>query len=128
MLVQLVTIGRDAELKNANGKPFLSVSAAYDVGYGQNKKTQWLSLTMWGIQAEKSAQYMTKGKQIVVNVSDLHVEEHNGKSYLKGTIQGFEFVRGGGGQDKHNEDKSNGYQPQPRQQNNNFDDDSSLPF
>ena len=50
------------------------------------------------------------------------------KSYLKGTIQGFEFVRGGGGgQDKHNEDKSNGYQPQ-RQQNNNYDDDSSLPF
>lgn len=127
MLVQLVTIGRDAELKNANGKPFLSVSVAYDVGYGQNKKTQWLSLTMWGAQAEKSAQYLTKGKQIVVNVSDLHVEEHNGKSYLKGTIQGFEFVRGGGGQDKHNKDKSNGYQPQ-RQQNNNYDDDSSLPF
>lgn len=129
MLVQLVTIGRDAELKNANGKPFLSVSAAYDVGYGQNKKTQWLSLTMWGAQAEKSAQYLTKGKQIVVNVSDLHVEEHNGKSYLKGTIQGFEFVRGGGsGQDKHNEDKSNGYQPQrQQQQNNNFDEDS-LPF
>ena len=129
MLVQLVTIGRDAELKSASGKPFLSVSAAYDVGYGQNKKTQWLSLTMWGAQAEKSAQYLTKGKQIVVNVSDLHVEEHNGKSYLKGMIQGFDFVRGGGGgQDKHNEDKSNGYQPQrQQQQSNNFDDDS-LPF
>lgn len=128
MLVQLVTIGRDAELRSASGKPFLSVSAAYDVGWGQNKKTQWLSLTMWGVQAEKSAQHLTKGKQIVANVSDLHVEEHNGKSYLKGTIQGFEFVRGGGGgggsQDKHNEDKSNGYQPQ--KQNNNLDDD--LPF
>ena len=129
MFTKLVTLGKDAELKSANGKPFLSVSAAYAVGYGQNKTTQWLSLTMWGAQAEKSAQYLTKGKQIVVNVSDLHVEEHNGKSYLKGTIQGFDFVRGGGGggQDKHNEDKSNGYQPQ-RQQNNNFDDDSSLPF
>ena len=128
MFTKLVTLGKDAELKSASGKPFLSVSAAYDVGYGQNKKTQWLSLTMWGAQAEKSAQYLTKGKQIVVNVSDLHVEEHNGKSYLKGTIQGFDFVRGGGGggQDKHNEDKSNGYQPQ-RQQNNNYDD-SDLPF
>ena len=128
MLVQLVTIGRDAELKNANGKPFLSVSAAYDVGYGQNKKTQWLSLTMWGAQAEKSAQYLTKGKQVVVNVSDLLMEEHNGKSYLKGTIQGFDFVRGGGVQDKHNEDKSNGYQPQRQQQQSNNLDEDSLPF
>jgi single-strand DNA-binding protein len=128
MFIKLVTIGRDAELKNANGKPFLSLSAAYDVGYGQNKKTQWLSLTMWGQQAEKAAQHLTKGKQIVVNVSDLHVEEYKEKSYLKGTIQSFDFVRSGGGQqDKHNEDKSNGYQPQKQQQNNNWDD-SDLPF
>ena len=124
MLVQLATIGRDAELKNANGKPFLSLSAAYDVGYGANKKTQWLSLTMWGVQAEKAAQYLTKGKQIVVNVSDLHVEEHNGKSYLKGTIQGFEFVRGGGGQQQA-EPKA-GNQQRAQANNNALDDD--LPF
>lgn len=126
MFTKLVTLGKDAELKSASGKPFLSVSCVYDVGFGQNKKAQWLNLVMFGNQAEKSAQHLTKGKQIVVNVTDLHIEDYNGKSYLKGTIQGFEFVRGGGQQDKHNEDKSNGYQPQRQQQNNNIDDD--LPF
>ena len=123
MFIKLVTLGKDAELKGANGKPFLSVSAAYDVGYGANKKTQWLSLTMWGAQAEKSAQHLTKGKQIVVNVTDLHVEEYKEKSYLKGTIQGFDFVRGGGGQQQAEPKAGN----QQRAQANTFDEDD-LPF
>lgn len=124
MFIKLVTLGKDAELKSANGKPFLSVSAAYDVGYGANKKTQWLSLTMWGAQAEKSAQHLTKGKQIVVNVTDLHVEEYKEKSYLKGTMQGFDFVRGGGGQQQQAEPRAGNQQ---RAQANTFDEDD-LPF
>lgn len=122
MFIKLVTLGKDAELKSANGKPFLSVSAAYDVGYGANKKTQWLNLTMWGVQAEKSAQHLTKGKQIVVNVTDLHVEEYKEKSYLKGTMQGFDFVRGSGQQQA--EPKAGNQQ---RAQANTFDEDD-LPF
>ena len=70
MLIKLVRIGKDAELRSANGKPVLSLSVVYDVGYGANKKSQWLNLAMWGAQAEKTAQYFTKGKQIVVRVDD----------------------------------------------------------
>ena len=135
MMIKLVRIGKDAELRNANGKPVLSVSVVYDVGWGQNKKAQWLNLAMWGAQAEKVVEHFSKGKQIVVRVDDLHIDEYNGKSSLKGTLVSFEFVQDGkrdnAPQDSHNEQKSNGYQPQRNRQapvSNDFDDDSSLPF
>ena len=96
MFTKLVRIGRDAELRTTGtGKPCLSLSVVYDVGYGANKKSQWLSLAMWGAQAEKVVGHFTKGKQIVARVDDLHIEEYNGKSGLKGTLVSFEFVQDG---------------------------------
>ena len=128
MYIKLVRIGRDAELRSANGKPVLSVSVVYDVGWGQNKKSQWLNLAMWGAQAEKVVEHFSKGKQIVVRVDDLHIDEYNGKSSLKGTLVSFEFVQDGkrdnAPQDSHNEQKSNGYQPQRKAPvSNDLDDD-----
>lgn len=122
MLIKLVRIGKDAELRSANGKPVLSLSVVYDVGYGANKKSQWLNLAMWGAQAEKVAEHFTKGKQLVVRVDDVHIEEYNGKSSLKGTLVGFDFVQDGR--------RESAPQQEPQQQapiSNDFDDDS-LPF
>ncbi|MBK7301072.1 MAG: single-stranded DNA-binding protein [Moraxellaceae bacterium] len=93
MMIKLVRIGKNAELRSANGKPVLSLSVVYDVGYGANKKSQWLNLAMWGAQAEKVVEHFTKGKQLVVRVDDVHIEEYNGKSSLKGTLVGFDFCR-----------------------------------
>ena len=122
MLVKLVRLSRDAELKNINGKPLLNVNVVYDVGYGDNKKGQFLDLAMFGNQAEKLAPHLTKGKQIVIRADDINIHEHNGKSYLKGTLLSIEFVAQAKTQDAHNEAKSNGYQ----RQNNDLDND--LPF
>ena len=117
MLIKLVRIGRNAELKySQGGKPFLSLSVVYDIGYGDNKQSQWLSLTMFGQQAEKLSQHLTKGKQIVVRVDELRAEVYQEKAYLKGTLLGVEFVSGAKqdatAQDNHNKQKSNGYQNQ----------------
>lgn len=124
MFVKLVRIGKDAELKQSNsGKSFLSLSVVYDIGYGENKQSQWMSLVMFGAQSEKLAQHLTKGKQIVVRVDELRTEVYQEKAYLKGTLLGVEFVSSGkqeGQQDAHNTQKSNGYQRQ------DLDDD--LPF
>lgn len=106
MFIKLVRIGKDAELKSINSKSLLNLSAAYDVGYGDNKKTQWLSLTMFGQQAEKLAQHLTKGKQIVIRAEDLHIEEYNGKSYLKATLQSIEFVSDGNRQQTQQQPQS----------------------
>ena len=126
MFIKLVRIGKDAELKQSqSGKPFLNLSVVYDIGYGENKQSQWMSLVMFGAQAEKLAQHLTKGKQIVVRVDELRTEVYQEKAYLKGTLLGVEFVSSGkqeSQQDAHNTQKSNGYQKQQ------FDDDSDLPF
>lgn len=135
MFTKLVRIGKNAELRNANGKPVLSVSVVYDVGWGQNKKSQWLNLAMWGSQAEKVVEHFSKGKQIVVRVDDLHIDEYNGKSSLKGTLVSFEFVQDGKRQDESmnfgEKPVQSARQPTQRQaQTNNIDDDldSNLPF
>ena len=120
MMIKLVRIGKDAELRSANGKPVLSLSVVYDIGYGANKKSQWLNLAMWGAQAEKVAEHFTKGKQLVVRVDDVHIEEYNGKSSLKGTLVSFEFVQDG--------KRESAPQAQQRQPVKNFDDDMDLPF
>ena len=126
MMIKLVRIGKDAELRSANGKPVLSLSVVYDVGYGTNKKSQWLNLAMWGAQAEKVVQHFTKGKQIVVRVDDVHIEEYNGKSGLKGTLVSFEFVQDGRRQEQ---EPQQARQPTQRQApiSNDFDD-TDLPF
>ena len=119
-------IGKEAELRNANGKPVLSVSVVYDVGWGHNKKSQWLNLAMWGAQAEKVVEHFSKGKQIVVRVDDLHIDEYNGKSSLKGTLVSFEFVQDGKRQEQ---EPQQARQPTQRQAPVYDDDlDSSLPF
>jgi len=129
MFCKLVRIGKDAELRSANGKPVLSLSVVYDVGYGANKKSQWLNLAMWGVQAEKVAEHFTKGKQLVVRVDDVHIEEYNGKSGLKGTLVSFEFVQDGKRESAPQQEPQRTRQPQQPQQRQSapvLDDD--LPF
>ena len=127
MFIKLVRIGKDAELKQSNsGKSFLSLSVVYDIGYGENKQSQWMSLVMFGQQTEKLAQHLTKGKQIVIRADELRTEVYQEKAYLKGTLLSVEFVSSGKqdapAQDSHNTHKSNGYQKQSQ----DLDDD--LPF
>ena len=77
MFVKLVRIGRDAELRyTPNQKPVLSLACVYDIGWGDNKKPQWIDATVWGKQAEALAPYLLKGKQIVISADDLEVEEY----------------------------------------------------
>ena len=126
MFIKLVRIGKDAELKQSqSGKPFLNLSVVYDIGFGENKQSQWMSLVMFGAQAEKLAQHLTKGKQIVIRADELRTEVYQEKAYLKGTLLSVEFVSSGkqeSQQDAHNTQKSNGYQKQSQ----DLDDD--LPF
>lgn len=128
MFCKLVRIGKSAELRSANGKPVLSVSVVYDVGWGQNKKSQWLNLAMWGAQAEKVVEHFSKGKQIVVRVDDLHIDEYNGKSSLKGTLVSFEFVQDGKRDNAQQEQSAPRQQRQAPTTSYGTMDDSDLPF
>ncbi len=76
MFVKLVRIGRDAELRyTPSQKAVINLACVYDIGWGENKKSQWIDAAVWGKQAESLAQYLLKGKQIVISAEDIELEE-----------------------------------------------------
>jgi len=129
MFIELIRLGKDAELKQAGQTEILSLYAAYDVGFGDKKKAQWIGLTMFGKRAAQVAHMMTKGTLIMATMDEVQVEEYNGKSYLKAKLVEFKFA---GGKKQDSQDS----EPAPRQQRaapqpapvDDFDDGSDLPF
>lgn len=139
MMIKQVRLGADAELKTLpSGQTVANLSAAYDVGFGQNKKTQWIRLAMFGERAQKSAQHLTKGKAIVAVIDDIHIDTFDGTngpvSNLKGTLVNFEFSAGGSRDDQQAPRQQQAPAPEQRQRPaapppapvDNFDDD--IPF
>ncbi|VDG71769.1 MULTISPECIES: single-stranded DNA-binding protein [Clostridium] len=67
-----VGIGRliaDAELKFTAGKgtPVATFKIAIDDGYGENKKTDFIPIVLWGKSAENLSSYLTKGTQVAIS-------------------------------------------------------------
>jgi single-strand DNA-binding protein len=86
MFTQLIRVGRDAELRYIpSGKAVCGVACAYDIGYGDKKRTQWIEGVLWEKRAESLAPYLVKGQQAMVTFDDVELEtyESNGKSGAK---------------------------------------------
>lgn len=88
-------LGRDAETRNAGQTTATGFPVATDHGYGDRKQTLWVDCTLWGQRGERLAAHLTKGTGVVVS-GELYTHEHNGKTYLKMDVRGFEFAPGGG--------------------------------
>ena len=92
-------VGNEPALEtSSNGTSYLRLSMVYNYGRkGSDGKyeSQWVSGTLFGRQAEGLAPYIEKGSSVEVSLKDLHNEEHNGKTYMKGEIVSFGFVSGG---------------------------------
>ena len=81
MLIKIVRATKDAELATTpQGKRVMKVSFAYDIGYGQNKKPQFVSASMWGDRGDKIAQYITKGVQFEVIADDMEAYTYQKQS------------------------------------------------
>ncbi len=127
MFTELVRLGKDAELKTTQSGDLLSLYAAYDVGFGDKKKTQWIGLTLFGKRAPQVAGMMVKGVQIMATMDEVQVEEYGGKSYLKAKLVEFKFA----GPKPQQEQEAPRQQrqaprPAPKPAADDFDDD--LPF
>jgi len=59
-------LGKDAEVKEVNGKKVLEFTIAVDQGFGDKKTTLWIQCSKWGENTAVS-QYLTKGKQVHVS-------------------------------------------------------------
>jgi len=83
MFSKLVRLGKDAELGTTPaGKQVCKITAAYDVGWGDNKKTVWIDASWWGDRGAKVAQYLTKGSQIVIHADDVEPDAYEGRNGL----------------------------------------------
>lgn len=59
--------GQDMEVKyTSSGKAIGQFNLPVETGYGDNKKTSWVTCKVFGERAEKLAQYITKGSPVTV--------------------------------------------------------------
>ncbi|WP_434779239.1 single-stranded DNA-binding protein [Neisseria sp. Ec49-e6-T10] len=61
-----------------NSKAVGSFTVASDIGYGDNKKTNFFDCQLWGDRAEKVAQYLTKGQALTV-IGELEIYKYQAK-------------------------------------------------
>ena len=96
-------ITRDAELTflGSTGTPKMSFSLAVERGYqkkGEEKKVDFINCEMIGKHTENLCQYITKGKQIVVEGElniDSYMKDNERKTYTKVKVDKLEFQKGG---------------------------------
>jgi single-strand DNA-binding protein len=129
----LARIGKDAEVRyTPGGAAVANVSLAFTYGKkGDDGKrpTQWVDASLWGQRVESLAPYLTKGKQIVAYLEDVHIQTYTKgdgtqASKMAARIADLEFVAGGEQAES---------QPKPKAQaapaNSGFDDfPDDVPF
>lgn len=114
-------IGRNAETRNTqSGDSVTGFSVAVEERQGQDKRTIWFDVSVWGKRGSSLAQYLTKGTRVAV-AGDLSTREHDGKTYLTIRADQVTLLGGGERQEQRREE------PQTRGPVNDLDGDD-LPF
>jgi single-strand DNA-binding protein len=58
-------LGADPEIRHTpSGKAVASLNLAVDDGWGENKKTVWIGVTLWGATAELAGKAHSKGDRV----------------------------------------------------------------
>ena len=75
---------KDIELRMTAGKgtPVATTSVAVNDGYGENKKTYFVNIVVWGKQAEFFANNVVKGQKVWVN-GKLVIRDYEAKDGTK---------------------------------------------
>lgn len=142
-------VGNDIELRyTTSGKAVTEVNLAVDDGWGENKKTAWIGVTIWGATAELAAKAVHKGDRLGITgriTQEEWEDKQTGKKQRKTkvTCEAMHLIEpkrdGQPQQDAHNQSKANGYQPQlpqgrqsspgmPPAPNQTNGDDDDIPF
>jgi single-strand DNA-binding protein len=60
-------VGRDVEMRaDQNGNMFATFSVGVNVGFKENKKTEWVSVSCNGKLADTAKQYIGKGSKLLI--------------------------------------------------------------
>lgn len=93
-------IVQDAELRTTNnGTQVAGFRLASNVGYGDNQTTLWLNCSLWGQRAEKVANSLKKGQQVMIN-GELSLREYQRNDGTSGSslelrVNDFAYGKGG---------------------------------
>lgn len=61
-------VGGEVELRyTPSGKAVAALTLAVDDGFGENKKTAWIGVTLWGATAECALKYVRKGDRLGIS-------------------------------------------------------------
>ena len=76
-----------------NGKNYCYLNMAVDNGFGKDAKPDYITVTVWGKQAENAAQYLVKGQNISVCGSVSSYIDKNKKLHHKLNASDVQFGR-----------------------------------
>lgn len=124
-------LGADAELRTTQGgTQVLGFRVANDTGYGDRKTTQWVDCSLFGDRGAKLAEYLVKGKQVVVT-GELSLREYQKRDGTQGStlnvrVSELDLIgdKPGGGGERPRSDPPRQQRQQPRQD----DLDDEIPF
>jgi single-strand DNA-binding protein len=131
----LARIGKDAEVRyTPGGAAVANVSLAFTYGKkGDDGKrpTQWVDASLWGQRVESLAPYLTKGKQIVAYLEDVHIQTYTKgdgtqASKMAARIADLEFVAGG--EQAESQPKPKPQAAPAQQQGSGFEDFDDIDF
>ena len=124
----LATTGREVVVRQMNdGTPVINLALAYNIGYGQNKKTQWIETSIFGKKAESLAPHLPKGTRVMITLNEIHIDEYvkqDGTSTPKLAGRFVDLAFAGGGEKQESKPKQQS-KPEP---DLNFDDSDPIPF
>ena len=67
-VVVVGSLGKDPEIRSTStGKKVASFSVAVDQGFGDSKRTEWISIIAWEKLAELAEKFLKKGKTIALS-------------------------------------------------------------
>jgi single-strand DNA-binding protein len=131
-----IFIGRttaDIELRyTRDEKPVANFTLAVDDGYGDNKHTSFLSMTVWGKTAESMQKHVTQGTKIAVmcraRQDTWKAKDGSNRSTTGFVVDAWEFAQGRTENDEKTANTGSSVRPNS---NGDFDpviDESELPF
>lgn len=74
-VILIGNLGKDPEVRQVKDTSVAQFSLATTTGFGDNKKTQWHNVTLWGKTAEVAGQYLKKGNRVCI-VGEINYREY----------------------------------------------------
>jgi len=109
-------LGKDAEVKDVNGKRVMELSIASNHKIKGEETTVWRRVTFWEDNYRKLEEYLKKGAGVRIYGEELPPTIYQGKVQLAMTGKDIMFNSTGKGSDKKKDDDSSNHVASPAQE------------